>query len=231
MKKIAILIISLILIINLVSAQEVIVTKETNNNIKLNDVIEVKINILNPYQTERTFEVSERLPNNIQLIEPSQPDEVKKYNGIDANFLKWNLVISPTMISTISYKIKITSLGDYSIQATDVTDNFDNNVYLSNDLEFSVSCNPNNQCGGDENYLNCPGDCGESLADGICNYAADGICDPDCLEEPDCKSSKINFLNLFIACFILALIIFAIFLLVKKKKSSQNYQNPPQQSI
>jgi len=221
MRKTMLFMVVAMLLISIVSAQEVIVTKETSENIRINDIIEVKINILNPYSMEKNFEVSERLPHNIQLIDPSQPDEVKKYNGIDANFLKWNLIISPTMISTISYKIKITSLGDYSIQATDVRDISNDDIYFSNDLEFSVVCDPDNKCESDENYLNCPEDCAGSIADGICSYAADGVCDPDCIEEPDCKVSKINLLNLSVACLISAIIIFLIYLLIKKKGQKQ----------
>jgi len=230
MKKLIILIISIILLANLISAQEVIVTKETTENIKINDIIEVKINILNPYSTEKTYEVSERIPNNIELIEPSQPDEVKQFNGIEANFLKWNLLISPNMISTISYKIKIKELGDYSIQATDITDSLTEEVYFSNSLEFSVDCNPNNQCEENENYLNCPEDCDKGAADGICNYAADGICDPDCEEEPDCEETKLNILVIILIPLILAIIIFILFLLFKRKKPPEIKQEIPQET-
>lgn len=228
MKKLIFILICVILVISSVFAQEVIVTKETTDNIKLNDIIEVKINILNPYSIEKTYEVSERIPNNVELIEPSQPDEVKQFNGIEANFLKWNLLISPNMISTISYKIKITELGDYSIQATDITDPLTEETFFSNGLEFSVSCNPNNECEDNENYLNCPEDCNQGASDGICNYAADGICDPDCEEEPDCKETKINILGIILIPLILAIIIFGLFLIFKRKKppeiTQQNIQ-------
>ena len=229
MKKILTIMLCMIFLINMVSAQ-VIVTKETTENIKINDIIEVKINILNPHSTEKTFEVSERLPNNVQLIEPSQPDEVKQFNGIEANYLKWNLIISPNLISTISYKIKIIELGDYSIQATDVTDPLTQENYLSNSLEFSVACNPNNQCGTNENYLNCPEDCSQGASDGICEYAADGICDPDCEEEPDCKKGGTNLLIIILIPLVLAIIVFGLFLLFKKKKPpiEQLYQEPQQ---
>lgn len=217
MKKITILIISIILLINIAYAEDVTVTKEINDNIKLNDIIEVKINILNPYQTEKTFQVSERLPNNIQLISPEKPDEVKKYNGIEASFLKWNIIISPNQVSTLIYKMKIKSLGDYSIQPTDITDTSNNEVYFSNSLEFRVICNPNNNCEENENYINCPEDCSQSTADGICNYLADGICDPDCIEEPDCKEAKIGSLKIIIILIILIILLFILFPLIKKK--------------
>ena len=208
-------IIILILLTNSAYADEIKVTKETSSNIKLYDIIEIKINILNPYSTEKTFEVSERLPNNIELISPEKPDEIKKYNGIEAEFVKWNLIISPNKISTISYKVKISSLGDYSIQPTTLKDTSNNKVYFSNSIEFNVKCDPNNKCEDPENYLNCPEDCSASISDGICNYLSDNTCDPDCIEDPDCK--KINSLTIIIITFILAVVIFIIYLLTKKK--------------
>ncbi len=220
MKKIILLILSISLILNLVQAQEIRITKETNQDIELNDVIEVKINILNSYNTEKVFEISERLPNNIELIEPNKPDEVKKYNGIEANFLKWNLIISPNKISTLNYKIKIKYLGEYSIQPTTITDINNDNTFFSNSLEFNVKCTPNNACETDENYLNCPEDCSQSISDGICNYALDNMCDPDCLEDPDCK--KTNLFNIILFSLILIILIIIFYFIFKKKDQVYN---------
>lgn len=208
MKKIF-YIIFLLLVFNFVSAEEIIITKDTLTEIDINEIVEIKINILNNYQSARNLEISEKLPENIELID-SNISETKNYNGIKVNFLKWNINIEPGQISTIIYKIKPTQLGTYTLSQTTARDIFTNNAFTSNSLSFQVNCISNNICDSKENYLTCPQDCRSGSSDGICDNIADRICDPDCESEPDCKSS-FSYLWFILGIIILILVLFFIF--------------------
>jgi len=136
------------------------------------------------------FEIKEKLPQNIDLINPLQPNQITYLNGIKAEFLKYSLEIPENKISTIEYTIKPKSLGSYTISPTSVTSDA---TYISNSAEFTVSCIPDNVCSEGENNLYCPEDCSTSIPDGICNPKLDSSCDPDCESDPDCKNSQSSF--------------------------------------
>ncbi|MFH1209591.1 MAG: hypothetical protein V1663_02270 [archaeon] len=217
MKKIF-LIFLLFFIFNIVSAQDIIITKETATEANLNDILEIKINILNNYQSTRTLEISEKLPDNILLIYPESITETKYYNGIRVNFLKWNINIEPGQVSTVSYKIKPLQLGTYTLSQTTARDIFTTDTFTSNSLSFKINCVPNNLCDSNENYLTCPIDCRSGSKDGICDSIPDSVCDSDCLKsnDSDCKSS-FNYLWLIIGIGVIILIIGLIFIFRKKE--------------
>ena len=121
MKKIIYLLIFL-LTISIVASQEVQVVKESLNEIKLNDVIEVKIHISNPSSAEKEFNIIENLPQNIEVIDPVKVF-TKKNDALEVKYYEWITKISPNSIKTITYKIKPLSLGEYSIGPTRVVDN------------------------------------------------------------------------------------------------------------
>ena len=132
----------------------------------------------------------------IEIIEPTNSLK-KRTDGLEVDYYKWNTFISANKIKTLTYKIRPTSLGEYTIGETVVS--IEGLEYYGNTISFTVNCNPNGQCSEDENYLNCPQDCETGLSDGICDYKADSICDPDCTEDPDCeKTSNINIFSLII---------------------------------
>ena len=191
MKKNIIYLIIVLLLTNIVLAQEIQVVKEAPQEIKLKEIIEIKIHISNPSSIEKEFIIEEILPQNIQVIEPSKVFN-KKNDALKVSYYEWIISISPNKIKTITYKIKPLSLGEYTISSTQVIDNFNLNIYESNSINFKVNCISNNNCEENENSLTCPEDCKTGGPDGICDYKADNICDPDCDDEPDCKKQEIK---------------------------------------
>jgi hypothetical protein len=214
-----------VFLISIVSAQEVQITKTAPQSVKLGDIVEIKINILNPYSTEKEFIIEETLPRDMEIIEPTNSLK-RRTDGLEVDYYKWNTMISSNKIKTLSYKIRLNSLGEYTIGETVTM--VSGLEYYSNTVSIKVNCNPNGQCSEDENYLNCPQDCETGLSDGICDYKADGICDPDCTEDPDCeKTSKIGLFNLiiYISGGIIILILGMLFIpKLFKKKINNNVQ-------
>ena len=68
-----------------------------------------------------------------------------------------------------------------------------NKTLLSTRLEPYL-CNHNGICENGENTLICKSDCPSGMADGFCDNAVDGKCDPDCISEYDLdyKAAGIN---------------------------------------
>ncbi len=192
MKKLFIIFLMLIAIVN---AQQVDVVKDALNAIRLGDTLNVQININNPENIERSYEIIEVIPSGFMLIDPKEPDEIQQHDALSVKLYKWRATISPNKVFTLNYRIKPNDVGEYTLLPTKLNDLATNNIFLSEPKTVLVSCIPNNKCENNENSINCPEDCGASSSDGICNYKADGICDPDCEEEPDCKN--INFLDNF----------------------------------
>jgi hypothetical protein len=222
MKKI-IYLIFLLLAINLVLAQDIEVVKESLQEIKLNDIIEIKIHISNPSSAEKEFSVIENLPQDIEVIDPIKVF-IKRNDALEIKYYEWIVKVPANKIETINYKIKPLSLGQYLIGSTEITDKSNLKIYESNSITFNVKCTPNNKCENNENSITCPEDCNTGISDGICNYKADGICDPDCNDEPDCKKSEVN-INYFIAPFIIIIvIILLIWLLPKIFKKRETYK-------
>ena len=221
MKKIIYFII-FVLLVNIVLAQEIV--KEAPQEIKLNEIIEIKINIHNIDSTEKEFTIRENLPQDIEVIEPTK-FLTKRNDALKVNYYEWITTISPNKIKTLTYKIKPLSLGEYSIGSTELMDNSNLRTYESNSIVFKVKCNPNNQCEINENSINCPEDCKTGSSDGICDYKADGICDPDCDDEPDCKKLELNMNYLIIPFIIILVLIFLIWLFFKIFKKNPKIEN------
>ena len=208
---------------SLAFAQNVDVVKESPSEINLNDVIEINIHVLNPYNTEREFLINENLPQDIEVIDPTIVF-TKKNDALEVKYYEWKTTISPNSIKTITYKIRPLSLGEYSIGATEVIDSLTIENYISNPITFKVKCISNNQCNANENSLTCPEDCPTGSADGICDYKADNVCDPDCDDEPDCKKSDFNMNYIIIPFIIIIFIILLIWLLPKIFKKKEKFQ-------
>ena len=227
MKKTLFLI--LLLMVSLVSAQELQVVKEANSEIRLGDIIEIEIHLSNSFSIEKEFSIEEILPKEIEVIEPTA-FSTRRNDALEVSYYSWITSISPNSIKTITYKIKPLSLGEYSISSTKVIDNSNLNEANSNSLTFKVKCTPNNKCDLNENIILCPEDCSTGISDGICDYKADGICDTDCDSEPDCEKTEFNFKSFLIPLIIIVLIIFLIFLLPKflKKKEKYSVEEKPE---
>mgnify|MGYP001595589470 FL=1 len=195
-----------------VSAQQTInVAKESQDNIKLGDILSVDIKINNLENAEKHYEVREAIPQGVTLIDPDKPNEIEKHNALEVMLYKWDIIIPKNQVFNLNYKIKPNQVGEYTISPTKVIDSETKDMFLSESKHVIVSCIPNNICDENENYLNCPQDCGASIADGICNYKADGICDPDCEKEPDCKNIASN--NSSYTIIILVVLLLIVFFL------------------
>ena len=229
MKKNIIYLIIFLLLTNIVLAQNIEVIKEAPQEIKLNEIIEIKIHISNPSNTEKEFTIEEFLPQNIEVIEP-KTTFTKRNDALVVNYYEWITLISPNKIKTITYKIKPLSLGEYTIRSTQVIDKSNLNTYESNSINFKVNCIPNNICENNENSITCSEDCKTGGSDGICDYQADDICDPDCEDEPDCKKQEINILHLIIPFIIIIFTFLLIWLWPKifKKKDEFPIQEEKQ---
>jgi len=219
--KIVIYMIIALLLISIALAQEVQVIKESPQEIKLNEIIEIKIHISNPSSAESEFSIEEILPRDVEVIEPATTF-TRRNDALDVKYYSWTTTVSPNSIKTITYRIKPLSLGEYSIGSTQVT--YQSEIFESNSITFNVKCTPNNQCEENENSLTCPEDCSTGISDGICNYKADGVCDPDCDEEPDCRKSEFNMNYIIIPFIILILIVLALWLLPKIFKKKEKFQ-------
>src|SRR3989344_6364381 len=172
MKKIILI---LLLLIGLVNAQETSVIKDAQGIIKVQDILEVNVNINNPDNFENSYEIIETIPQGFSLIQPSQPDEIQQRNALSIKMYRWRTAIESKKLFTIIYKIKPDEVGEYVIPPTKVTNLKTGEVFLSEPKKLLVLCVPDNKCEGNENSFNCPEDCAENVRDGICNYKADGI--------------------------------------------------------
>lgn len=232
--KIKLTFLALITILSLASsinAAEVL-REITPESPRAGNVIEVKINILNDGYTQVSYEIEERIPNQVTLVEPSQPYEVKQQDGVKIPVLKWNILAEPGKVTSVSYKIKAEQPGQLAFSPVKIIDLSTYETLTGSSNELIVLCNPDKACSERENYLNCPEDCTTGAKDGICNPINDGICDVDCTKnaDSDCKSqsSDITWLYYLIAGLILLAII--VFIILKFFKGRQEDQPTQQQS-
>ena len=116
MRKLLYLLLGL-LIINLVSAQELQVVKESNAEIKLGDIIEIKIHISNPSQIEKEFSIEEILPKDIEIIDPIT-FSTKRNDALEISYYSWVTLISTNSImprlATQNSPSKLKALGSES---------------------------------------------------------------------------------------------------------------------
>ncbi len=211
MKKIILFILFAIILSTYAYAQEARINREVQSNANVNDVVIIRISILNPYDGERTFSIEEKLPNDIEMVEPSEPHETRFFNGIKASFLKWELTINPGSVKSVEYKIRLKTPGEYSLSPTKVIDLKSKLDVKGNPSNIIVSCIPNGKCEEGENYLNCNQDCKADVADGICNPSPE-LCDPDCEGKEGCIQEKGGFNIWYILIpIILIVIVFLIY--------------------
>jgi hypothetical protein len=217
--KIIVYFIILLMVANVALAQEIKVVKESVPEIRLNDIIEIKIHISNSYTVEKELTIEEILPQDVLVITPKE-FFIKKNDALELKYYEWITKVSSNSIKTITYQIRPSSLGEYSLGSTEVIDKSDLKSYSSNTLTFSVKCVPNNKCEEGENINTCSEDCQTGTKDGICDYKADGICDLDCNDEPDCKKSNfnINYVTIPLGVIILTIILFIILSKIFRKK-------------
>jgi len=203
--------------------QAIKVIRETQNQVAIRVPFNIEISVFNSEEQSKVVAIEERIPKSFELINPNEPTITKNYNGIQVNFLKWELTIPAKSSKSVIYTIKPTQPGDITLTPTKVTDNLTQEVYQTAISQLIIKCNNNQVCEPAENYLNCPEDCPTGSKDGICDYMADEVCDPDCTQDPDCTLlNKIN-LNKIISVILLVFIIFMLIKFVRKKKKRSHY--------
>ena len=192
MKKILLIVFfALVLALPAFSQESVQVVRDVQESARAGDIISVQINVYNPYSDERVFSIEEKLPNYIQMIEPSEPHETRLFNGIKASFLKWEKSINAGSVASFNYKMRVLSSGYYSFSPTTVIDSITLTKFQGTPVSISVSCVPDNTCGENENYLNCAQDCKPDAGDGVCNPEPN-LCDPDCEGGEKCDKGGID---------------------------------------
>jgi|SRR3989344_690193 len=228
MKNILVLILSVLLLALPAFAQESIqVVREVQENARTGDIVIVQINVLNPYNDERIFSIEEKLPNDVQMIEPSEPHETRFFNGIKASFLKWERTVSPRSVASFNYKMKLLSSGYYSLSPTKVIDIKTRTKVQGMPVNILVSCVPDNKCSKNENYLNCGQDCEPDARDGVCNPDPK-LCDPDCEGGEKCDKGGID-INIWYIVIPISLI-GIIFFMFKFKRDKGSGIKPSQLS-
>lgn len=215
MKKILVLVFALLLALPVFAQESVQVVRKVQENAIAGSIVTVQINVFNPYNDERIFSIEEKLPNDIQMIEPSEPHETRFFNGIKASFLKWKKTISPGSIASFSYKMKLLSSGYYSMSPTTVIDVKTSTKIQGTPASILVSCVPDNKCGKNENYLNCRQDCKPDAGDGVCNPGPK-LCDPDCEGGEKCDKGGID-INIWYIVIPISLIGIAFFVFKFKR--------------
>ena len=110
MKKLIIFLVFL-LFINISYAQE-FSRQASSQEINLGDNIQITINIW-----QGNFEVFERIPNNVELIDNQDKLELRIQDGLEISYLKF----TGNNLGTLTYTIKPLNLGEYSLPKTKVT--------------------------------------------------------------------------------------------------------------
>ena len=223
------IIIILLVLINSITvfADNITITRDIPDEIKYGDELKVSLYIKNNLNEKRTFEITEIIPSNVDLIQPAEPSEKKFFNAVEISFLKWAVELKPGEKKAFSYVIKPNKIGEYAITSTEVIDPVELELYSGIKSQFNVLCIKDNICNLEigENFLTCPLDCSTGLQDGICNAIFDNICDADCTKDPDCKAVEKRF-NIYylITPIITACIIFLLIYLFKKPTKPRKEQ-------
>jgi hypothetical protein len=89
-------------------------------------------------------------------------------------------------------KVDWTILAPQSDNASKLDIYDKNKKILSIDLGYLSNSCGDGKCEAHESAVECAQDCKPDIKDNLCNYAKDGVCDPDCSQvDPDCRSINI----------------------------------------
>ena len=223
LRKLILFIVLILININIVFADDIAITRDIQKEIQYGNELKVTLTITNNVQARKTLELRERLPLNVDLIEPKEPSERRMFNAVEVFFLQWTIALEPSEKKVISYTIKPNKVGDYTIVGAEALDLVTETAYNGLQSQFDVLCSQDNVCNLDigENYQTCPSDCSTGLQDGICNAIIDNQCDLDCTKDPDCKGKGINFLYIVIPIVLITIIIMLIYFFKRPKQPEQ----------
>jgi len=229
-------IVSFIIFLNL-SYSCIEVKKSSNTSTVIVDsAVEIKIQIYNNCDKEKKVRVLEFVDGEVLYPIENYVSNIVPQNVIVAipPHISWkNVTINPNESKTLSYILKLKTVDLITIQPTQVIDE-DGNIYYSNKIEIRVICNSNKICEENygENYINCPSDCLQSTEQNkskeierVCLNIKDSICEENCPEDPDCKTSTspIPFWIVPVSILVFSILLFIYFF--KKSKISKVY--PP----
>lgn len=199
-------------------SENIQITREVQGEAKVGNLLTIKIVITNNQPSLLSLKVEERIAENFELINPNEPTITKTYNGINVSFLNWDVQLKPNEAVQLIYTINPKQAGDITLSPTKVTETSADKVFQGRATKIEIKCNMNGVCETGENFLNCVEDCPTGSKDGVCDYATDGICDPDCTDDPDCTLlDKIDFTSI-ITIVVIILAIFMVIRIIKKKK-------------
>jgi hypothetical protein len=180
MKKIW-LMVGIFLILASLARAEVKIVRESQSEIDLGEILEIKIAILNNDTLDKEAVIFEQVSRNAELIQPDKANYVVSRNEVQ--YFRWHGDLIANNVTVFTYKIKPIEPGVYESAPTKVV--VGENTYFSSALSVLVNCLPDGKCEGNENYLNCVADCRSGSEDGYCDRIADGICDGDCDFDSD----------------------------------------------
>lgn len=117
-----------------------------------------------------------------ELVVPQAP---VGFIGVRLPYYEWELSLAPGESEEILYIIRPLTPGEYVIAPTRAYAS--GRQFLSRSAAVTIACNADSVCesGFSENYMNCPADCSSGSGDLLCDFAADGVCDPDCAVGAD----------------------------------------------
>ena len=170
---------------------EVMVTKNSTDELNFGDILTVDITLTNSEFEGINVSIREFVAG-CEPIEPKEfitPEIPKDMITAIPPYYLWNVSLQPTSNYTITYKVKPLTFGKLGISPTEVQTSSGETFY-SNGLIIFVKPESNGICEFEkgENYYTNPEDCPSGSEDGVCDLIKDGICDPDCIEgaDPDC---------------------------------------------
>lgn len=185
---ILVLILVVIITAGTASAQGIAVEKQADQeSIVLGELLAVRITVHNLGGSVENVVVQEVVVG-AEPVSPAElivPQAPVGFIGVRLPYYEWELALAPGGSEDILYLTRPLTPGEYIIAPTRVYAS--GRQFLSNSAAVTIACNANSVCepGFSENHMNCPADCLSGSGDGLCDFAADGVCDPDCAVDAD----------------------------------------------
>lgn len=203
MKKVAYLVLAIILMSSIAQATDISIEKTLSKKvITENDTITVKITLTNNLNKEIKGELIDWCPGFARAEGYARKE---RHGGGTKPMPRWDITLKPSERREITYHINFgsipTTLNDknYTIQGARFQSDGDEYYSKSEDISVYITglpvpergCNYNFVCEPErgEHFGNCPQDCSSSGKDNYCNPVKNVVCDPDCGpgEDPDCE--------------------------------------------